>query len=229
VILVEPKYDGNIGSVARVMKNFGFSRLVLVNPPEIGSDGRRKAMHALDVLKGAETASSLAELKKDFDFLVATSAKVAGDKNSRRTPVPPEELALAVGKEGRVGLVFGREDDGLRMEELHLCDFAVTIPANNEYPTLNLAQSVGIILYELSRQRLRAGMTKKKFEELSGKEKEILLGYFDTFVDRLYAIDFENKLVKKTFRQMLGRSFVSGREASTLIGLFRRAGENINK
>jgi len=229
VILVEPKYDGNIGRVARVMKNFGFEKLILVNPPEITGEARKNAMHALDVLNSAEKVDSLEQLRKKFGFLVATSAKIAGDKNNLRTPVPPEELSIALSAEGDVGIVFGREDYGLLNDEILLCDMNVTIPANPEYPTLNIAQSVGVILYELSRGKMRGKLTAKKFKMLNYKEKEILLKYFDELSDKLYDLDFENRLVKKTFRQLLARAFVSGREATTLIGLFRRASENTEK
>lgn len=225
VVLVEPKYEGNVGSIARVMKNFGFTKLVLVNPPTMGSEARRNSMHALDILLSAESFKSLSEVKKKFDFLVATSAIVAGDRNALRIPVTPEALENAVGAEGSVGIVFGREDYGLHNEEILLCDMIVNIPSNPEYPTLNVAQSVGVILYELSRQRMREKLKGKKFDEFSAKEKEVLLDRFDKLVDGLYDMDFDRKIVKKTFRQLIGRAFVSGREATTLIGLFKRAWE----
>ena len=223
LVLVEPKYDGNIGSVARVMKNFGFGRLVLVNPPRIGKEARKNAMHALDVLLSAEKFKTLSEVKKEFDFLVATSAIVAGNRNALRIPVTPEALENAVDAEGSVGVVFGREDHGLRNEEILLCDMIVNIPSNPDYPTLNVAQSVGVILYELSRQRMRSTRTGKKFADLSAKEKEVLLENFDSLVESLYGMDFDRMIVKKTFRQLIGRAFISGREAMTLIGLFKRA------
>jgi TrmH family RNA methyltransferase len=229
IILVEPRYDGNVGSVARVMKNFGFSNLVLVNPPEIGQEARRNSMHALDIMENAVTRSSFDEIVGEFDFLAATTAKVAGDGNILRTPVYPEELANAVGSKGKIGLVFGREDYGLLNEEIERCDMLVTIPANPEYPTLNLAMSVGVILYELSREINKKKAGKKKFRELSGKEKEVMLGFYDEVVDGTYDREFENNLAKKTFRQLVGRAFISGRESRTLTGLFRKVGERLGR
>jgi len=227
VILVEPRYDGNIGSVARVMKNFGFTRLALVKPPEIGPEGRRNSMHARDIMEKARVYKSFDEAAADFDFLVGTTAKVAGDGNKLRTPVFPEELRNAAESKGRIGLLFGREDCGLLNEELERCDMQVTIPANPEYPTLNLAMSVGIVLYELSREINRQKAKKKKFRVLSGKQKEVMLGFYDNVVDAIYDQEFENTLAKKTFRQLTGRAFISGRESKTLTGLLRRAGERL--
>ncbi|MBD3388541.1 MAG: TrmJ/YjtD family RNA methyltransferase [Candidatus Altiarchaeales archaeon] len=227
VVLVEPKYDGNIGSVARAMRNFGFRDLALVKPPEIGSEGRRNSMHARELMEDARVYGSFDEMKEDFDFLVGTTAKVAGDGNTLRTPVFPEELSVALDSKGRVGLLFGREDYGLLNEEIRECDMLVTIPANPEYPTMNLAMSVAVILYELSKQANKRRSSQKKFKELSGKEKEILLRFFDELVDEIYDRDYENQLSKKTFRQLVGRAFISGRESKTLTGLFRKSGERI--
>ncbi len=100
VVLIEPKYQGNIGSVARVMKNFGFSELVLVNPPDMGKEAIAMAMHGRDVLENAKIIRDFEEVKDRFDFLIATSAVVASDSNSKRTPVIPEELKNAVGGGG---------------------------------------------------------------------------------------------------------------------------------
>ncbi len=227
VILVNPKYDGNIGSVARVMKNFGFNKLVLVKPPELGREARAKAMHARGIIENAERAESLKKLKDKFDFLVATSAISATDKNPWRTPILPENLETSLDKRGSVGLVFGREDRGLTNEEIECCDLLVTIPANPEYPTLNLAQAAGIVLYEISRMEMRHRRKGKKYKPLDLVEKKIMLEKFDAVVDKTHSGGFERKLLKKTFRQLVSRAFVSGREAHGLIGLFRKAAERI--
>jgi TrmH family RNA methyltransferase len=228
VILVEPKYEGNVGAVARVMKNFGFEDLVLVNPPTLGRDARRMSMHGLDVLEKARMFRSLKELTPDFDFLVATSAVSATDRNSIRSPVTPEHLAESLKTSGKVGLVFGREDYGLFNDEISFCDILVSIPANPDYPTLNVVQSVAIILYELRRQEyLLAVKNKKKFRRLSKVEKNVLVLKYDEVVDLILEGDYERRLAKKTFRSLIGRAFISGREAFTLIGVFRKVREKI--
>ncbi len=228
VILVEPKYAGNVGSVARVMKNLGCEDLVLVKPPELGKDARKMATHAQDVLKNARVFSKFSQLKDKFDFLIATSAIIATDKNTLRTPVFPQEVKNSVEhlKEGKIGLVFGREDYGLLNEEIKECDLLVTIPTSEEYPTLNVAQAVGILLYELMdfKKTIRKG--KRKFKKVNALEKKILLEKFDALVKEVYK-EPRRGLAKKTFRTLIGRAFISGKEAATLTGIFRKAQEKI--
>jgi len=230
VVLVGPKYEGNVGSVARLMKNFGFSSLVLVNPPELDSEARAMAMHGRDVLEKAVTLKSFSELEEKFDVLVATSSVVANDKNHLRTPVLPEHLAGSKEVRGRIALIFGREDIGLSNGEIEACDLLLHIPSNPAYPTLNLSHSVGILLYELSKDvwlgRLKR---KKKLQELSGVEKNVLLEKFSALADVVYDRDFDRKLAKKTFRQLVSRAFMSSGEASTLIGVIRKAGERLRE
>jgi len=221
VVLVEPRYDGNVGSVARAMKNFGFTDLVIVNGPEIGPEGRKNAMHALDIVQSALRLKGFDEVVDRFDLLVGTSAKTGGDANHLRTPVFPEELAKAANLKGKVAIVFGREDFGLLNEEIDKCDMLVTIPANREYPTLNLAQSSCILLYELSRERNKAKAAGKKYTMMGKTEKEVLFRFYDELIDVTYGMEFENNLAKKTFRTIIGRAFVSGREAKTMTGVFR--------
>jgi len=228
VVLVEPKYGGNIGSVARFMKNFGFSRLALVNPPELGSEARAMAMHGRDILEKASKFKSLEKAEKKFDIVVGTSSVVATDRNYMRTPVLPENLKRSLEVKGRIALVFGREDYGLTNEEIESCDMLLNIPADPKYPTLNLAQSVGIVLYELSRGYWAGKLkTRKKMQELSGVEKRVLLEKFDTLADLVHDREFDRKLSKKTFKHLVSRSFISSGEASTLIGVLRKAGERL--
>lgn len=227
VILVEPRYDGNIGSVARAMKNFGFKDLILVNPPEIGSEGRRNSMHARDILENARSVDSFDDVVGEYDFLVGTTAQVAGDGNPLRNPVFPDGLANAVESEGKIGLCFGREDYGLLNDEIDRCDVLVTIPTNREYPTLNLSHAVCVILYALNREANRKRMKLNKFRELDGERKRVMLEYYDGIVDRVYDRDYENGLAKKTFRHLIGRAFISGNEAQTLIGLLRHVRERL--
>lgn len=230
VVLVEPKYGGNVGSVARVMKNFGFRSLVLVNPPKLGKEARAMAMHGREIMEKALKLESFGQLDGRFDFLIATSSVVASDNNYLRTPVLADRLSGTLEVRGKIALIFGREDMGLSNDEIDACDMLVNIPSNPKYPTLNLSQSVGILLYELSKDlwsgRLREN---KKLQELSGVEKKVLLDKFGILADKVNQREFESKLAQKTFKHVVSRAFISSGEASTLIGVFRKAGERLNK
>ncbi len=230
VVLVEPRYDGNVGSVARVMKNFGFQRLVLVNPPDLGGEARARAMHAKDLLENARIVGSFSDIVNGFDFLVGTTSEIGSDKNHLRNPIYPEELVNALDLKGEIALVFGREDYGLLNEELQACDLLMTIPANREYPTMNLAVSAAVVLYEISRQKTRRECRKlKKFQKADRIEKNVLLDKYDELVDCVHEQGFNRKLAKKTFKQLVGRAFISGREAFNLTGVFRKATEKIER
>ena len=230
IVLVEPKYEGNIGSVARVMKNFGFRDLLLINPPEISREAKSMAMHAQDVLENAEVLGGFDEVEGRFDFLIATSAIIATDRNPMRTPVFPEDLRNSIGSDGGIALIFGREDYGLFNDEIERCDLLVTIPTSSGYPTMNLAQAVCVILYELSKLQKEEDLQElNKLRSVGYTEKKVLLEKFDNLVDNVHEQEFDRRIAKKTFRQLIGRAFISTRESFTLTGLFRRASEKIEK
>lgn len=231
IILIDPLYEGNVGSVARVMKDFGFENLILVNPCKIGMEAIKMAKHGIDVLQNAKTFNNFDELKENFNFLIGTSAKVGGDKNFVRTPLTPTQLIEILEKRKdenfSIGIVFGREDRGLRNEEIEKCDFLLNIPTSCEY-SLNLSHSVAIIVYELSKLFFRR-IKLRKLENANKLEKEILLKKFSEMVTNTDLRDFRKKLSIKTFKEVISRGFISGRECATLTGVFRKANEKMVK
>jgi tRNA/rRNA methyltransferase len=115
IVLVEPLYEGNIGFCARVMKNFGFTNLVLVNPPEIGGEAVARASHARDVLEGAERLT-FDEVVGRSSLLVATTGEVGSSIcTSIRMPFfsPAELREMLADVDGRIAILFGRENWGL--------------------------------------------------------------------------------------------------------------------
>jgi len=156
IILVEPKFEDNIGSIARVMKNFGLRNLVLVRPrTRIGLRAYVLGTHASDVLDSAIIVQDFEKLVEKFDLTFATSGKVTSSEHKRlRKFITPETMAKIIKASDveRVAIVFGREDIGLTNREIWLCDHLVHIPANPEFPILNLSQSVAIVAYELYKQ-----------------------------------------------------------------------------
>ena len=211
---MEPENQGNIGAVARVMKNFGFGNLVLVNPCEIGEEAISRAKHAKDVLLGAKVVDNF-EWDK-YNLIVGTTGIVTDEYNVRRTAMTPEQLRENLKGEEGVALLFGREGEGLRNDELERCDIVVHIPTNPEYPVLNLSHSVAVVLYELSKGRYPS------YELATRKQKEVLLKIFKEALERT---DYKEYRRKKTFislKNLIGRSMLSAREANTLIGYFRK-------
>ncbi|TDG14910.1 tRNA (cytosine(32)/uridine(32)-2'-O)-methyltransferase TrmJ [Seongchinamella unica] len=150
IVLVNTSHPGNIGGVARAMKNMGLSRLYLVDPRQFPDEQAEwRAASAVDVLEDAVVTSSLDEAIADCQFVVGTSAR------GRRIPWPlldprqcAERMAVASEKE-QVAVLFGREDRGLTNDELKVCNLHLNIPTSADYSSLNLAMAVQVVCYEL--------------------------------------------------------------------------------
>ena len=151
VVLVETSHPGNIGSVARAMKTMGLSRLSLVNPRKFPSgDANALAGNALDVLESATVYDSIEEAIADSTFVYATSSR---NRTIQWPTVNSEEGANKIvdqsNSKKEVSILFGREDRGLTNEELQLANTHIEIPANPEYPVLNVAMSAQVLSYEI--------------------------------------------------------------------------------
>ena len=221
VVLVEPKNPGNVGAVARAMKNFGLSRLALVNPCELDDNAKKRAKHANDILKAAKAYKNLKAATCKSAFVVATSGIISyNDKHFIRHPLTPREVARrAAHVKGEVALVFGREDYGLYNDELLLADILVNIPTSERYPIMNLSHACAVVFYELYLPQAR----KVELIETSRLEKERLNGFF---ADLLDAIDYPKHRKEKTkimFRKMMGRAVPTKWEFYTLAGIVKDA------
>jgi len=218
VVLVQPRYDGNVGSVARVMKNFGFSSLTLVNPCPIGDFARAMASHAKDVLESARMLSSIDEI--EADVLVGTTSVIGRDNADHlRYPfLTPEELAEQLKEvDARVAILFGREDFGLLNEELRKCHMIVRIPANPEYPSLNISHAVAVILYELSKVR---GRGERKVTSRENVER--LMKSVSELLEMLSYPDYKREKVLMVVQRIIGRAMLTHREYMTLMGILRK-------
>jgi TrmH family RNA methyltransferase len=155
-VLVEPTEPGNIGATARAIKNMGFKNLCLVNAPSIETEETAMFAHnAMDILASAETYPTLKEALKDKQYVAGTSRR-RGRKRGAFIPVEQGTRQLyELASTNKIAVLFGRESRGLFNEEIEECGFLMTIPANREHPSLNLAQAVVIIAYELSKAENR--------------------------------------------------------------------------
>ena len=229
VVLVEPKYEGNVGSVARAMRNFGVSSLRLVKPPKLGAEARQRAMHGLAVLTAAKRYRTFASAVRGMDLVVGTSGvDTASEKKFLRIALTARELAAKiVDLDGDVALVLGREDFGLRNEELAACDLLVTIPADPEYPILNVAQAAAILLYEI--HAAKPGPEGRSRRKASGFEKEKL---YEAFADLLAVTNYPLHKRERTrimFRRILGRAEPTTWEYHALMGVVARAAKTIRR
>jgi tRNA/rRNA methyltransferase len=150
VVLIEPQHSGNIGAVARAMKNMAISQLILVNPADhLAMEARMMAMHAFDILLQAQIVSSLAQAVADTGYVVGTTRRLGKSRQAQHSSRSLAPLLLELATTNPVALVFGREDSGLSNDELAQCHELINIPAHPTYGSLNLAQAVLLVCYEL--------------------------------------------------------------------------------
>ncbi|MBY8994840.1 MAG: RNA methyltransferase [Candidatus Heimdallarchaeota archaeon] len=233
IVLVEPTVPGNIGSVARVMKNFGFKDLVLINPQtEISGDTYRFAVRAQDILDNMSTYDSLEDFIKTIPYVVGTTAKIIKDQGSTNARVAmssddPSLINLLQFKDD-VAILFGREDSGLTNKEIQQCDMTVHIPTSEEYKALNLAQAVTIILYSLHIKKEEEVMPTN-YRSATREEKESLVEWFEKSISVLNFRKRKEEILVRRFRNIIGRAFVSGREAVSLVGVFSKTYKQIKQ
>ena len=225
IVLIEPLYEGNVGFTARVMKNFGFTRLVLVNPCPLGDEAIMRASHARDVLDSARRMTT-DEVYQEFDFVVATTGEVS---KSVCTPMrmpyyaPAEVREVVADIAGTVAVLFGRENWGLGNAELARANLICTIPTSGMYPILNLSHAVGILCYEL------ANLPRGTYPLAGQIEMDSLYRHLDSFLDRIDHPDFKRPNTMILLRRVFGRTKLTTREVSTLHGLMRRAEWHMEK
>ena len=223
VAFVEPEEPGNIGFLARAMKNFGMSRLILVGGCGLGEDAWTYAMHAKDVIKRSERVTWDQLLGMGFDFYVGTSCRQGHDTNLPRVAIDAADLGASLsGVNGDICLLLGREGNGLSLDELEACDLVVRIPASAEYPALNVTHAAAILFYEIFSQSVEP--PPGKMREANAREKEKLFEVMDSMIDSSALPDHRKRASRLVFRRLVNRAFVSGRECHTLIGLMKSLG-----
>jgi tRNA/rRNA methyltransferase len=224
VVLVEPQHSGNIGAVARAMKNMALSRLVLVNPVEhLAMEARMMAMHALDILQQAQVVDTLPQAIADAGYVVGTTRRLGKSRQAQQTSRSIAPLLLKLAASNPIALVFGREDSGLSNDELARCHELVTIPAHPTHGSLNLAQAVLLVCYELyvsaatpplaqpprlataeEVERLYARMQEvlRRIGFLHGSNPDRMMGYFRRFFARVGLKSRDVKVFLGVFRQI---------------------------
>jgi TrmH family RNA methyltransferase len=156
IVLVETSHPGNIGAVARAMKNMYLTDLHLVRPKRFPcAEATARASGADDLLTRAQVHADVPLALQDCRLVVGASARLRAVEWPQFDPRRCADRVLAEAAEGPVALVFGRENSGLSNEELALCHYLVHIPSNPDYSSLNVAMAVQVIAHELNMARLQ--------------------------------------------------------------------------
>lgn len=225
-ILVRPVYLGNIGSVARLMKNFGFSNLRLVEAPRNYKDAeaRKMSVGAFDVLKRCETFASFHDCIKDLNLVVGTSSGQQRSQALLPLKVAGDHIRQASSSD-KVGIVFGDERNGLANDELTKCHILTRIPTDPAFPSLNVAQAACIVAYELAAGNSEVA-TAPNAEQIgmpTVADDDQLFDQIALLLDNVeFSRRFNRSLVLKELRQFYRRAMPTKREHDLLRGVMHK-------
>jgi tRNA (cytidine32/uridine32-2'-O)-methyltransferase len=233
IVLVETSHPGNIGSTARAMKNMGLTKLVLVNPKKFPhGDARALAGNALDVLDNAIVTSSLVDAIGEAKLVFGTSARERSiGWPSAYAEESAKEIIELANADQKVAVVFGREDRGLTNEELQLANKHLIIPADEEYPVLNIGQSVQIICYEIFKNSSKKILKSwQDYPSYNQEQLQRLVEHFNNTAIDLGVVDPSNpKQILTRMERMFRRLYPDQMEGNFLRGFLDKVDKLIKK
>lgn len=227
VVLVETSHPGNIGAVARAMKNMNMNQLRLVTPKHFPhADATARASGADDVLKHASVHDTLQDAIADCQIVLGASARDRTISWPSFTARESAEKWVNAPQKANIALVFGRENSGLKNHELDLCHFLLRIPCNQEYSSLNLAAAVQVVCYELfiaSGQELVSEIGDQGEEPLASAEQ--MEGFYQHLQQTIADIGFlqpeRSKSIMRRLRRIFNRTQLDTKELDILRGILR--------
>lgn len=243
IVLFETSHSGNIGAIARAMKNMGLSQLVLVNPKEFPSQtASSRASSAADILDNALVLDSLEEALKGCSLVIGASARL------RRVSWPQLDVRETAQKimeitedpDAEVAILFGREDSGLSNTEMDHCQYLANIQTNPTYSSLNIAAAVQVFAYECLMATDIVTETEASEIPVGYKERLASVEQLESFYDHLYQmlqdIEFldpaKNALFMRRMRRMFNRTQLDIKEVDILRGILtasQRQAKRANK
>lgn len=219
IILVQPKYQGNIGAIARVMKNTGFSKLVIAGETRIDEEAEIRAMGGRDILSGTRFIKSLDEVDPGTFLIATSSVQTINRKRYRRIPLSVPEIWRKIRSDrNRYAIVFGREDDGLLNEEIELCHYFVTIEGNPEYPVYNISHAAAIILHSALLE-FRPEIETEPLAQASEIER-LVEGVTELMMDSGYP-DHKMRNTVVMLRRIISRSSMTRQEYFKAMGIVK--------
>lgn len=223
-VLFKPKLAGNAGAAARALKNMGFSDLRLVAP---GNLNRRAAaamaVHAADVLASASTYPDLGAAVADCTITVGTTCRTGLYRSAAQPLREAAAELVTLATTNRIAIIFGPEDRGLTNRELKRCHRLITIPTAPDYASLNLAQAVVVVAYELMMAARAANRSAATLELVGAGETHAML---ERMAEALVAIGFlpadNPEHIMFAIRGIFGRSGLTARELDIFNGMARQ-------
>jgi tRNA/rRNA methyltransferase len=221
VVLSRPSHPGNVGSAARAMRTMGIRDLRMVAAPAIDADARALAAGGLDVLEAAARHESLEGALADCVLAVGFTARSRGLSHEEMTVRDIARVIADASRDGRVALVFGNETSGLSNDELGRCQRIATIPASEDYSSLNLAAAVQVACYEVAVAAGAHGLREgEPFEAATGADLEALFAHFESAMGESGYLDPRRpgRLMER-LRRLLARAHPERSEVRALRGM----------
>jgi tRNA/rRNA methyltransferase len=229
ILLVRPKFHENIGSVARAMKNMGLSRLIVVNGcSPLHPNAYKLASGAEDILERAEEFFTLREAISEMGCVVGTTSRGGKERHPDLTPETLAKKLIPLSLKNSIGLAFGSEKEGLTSDELFLCHLYVRIPSMESFPSLNLAQAVMVVCYELFQASLE--IPKQPIQLAQAEQLERMFEHMEKTLIQIGFLDSNHpKRIIRVLRKLFGRSQMDEREVQILQGIWSQMDRYLRK
>lgn len=227
IVLVETSHSGNIGAVARAMKNMTITNLCLVKPKLFPcAEATARASGADDILARAIVYQSLSEAVADCQLVIGASARGRTISWPELTPRQCAEKVVLHEPHNKVAIIFGRENSGLKNHELDLCHFLLRIPCNDQYSSLNIAAAVQVVCYELF---VATGVQAESLVGDKGEQPLASAEQMESFYQHLHQtiIDIgfmhpdKSKSIMRRLRRIYNRTLLDTKELDILRGILR--------
>lgn len=223
IVLINTQFPGNIGAVARAMKNMGLSRLYLVNPGcQLDKEAFIRATSATNILENVIIADTLSEVISDCQLVVGTSTRNRGMSLPLLTARESGEQIALEAVNAQVAVVFGQESCGMQGEDLQQCNFHGYIPANPDYSSLNLGAAVQTFCYEIfqASEAKRAQPTEIVYQYPQTKDMEYFYKHLEkVLMDVDFIIPQHPGQIMQRLRRLFNRARPDEKELNILRGV----------
>ncbi len=226
IVLVNPLFGGNLGSICRAMNNNGITDLAVVDPrPDMDMDEARKfSCNARAQLEAREEYATLAEAVADRTVVAGASARTGFYRDTAYSPREFAPIGLESAKDHKIALVFGREDKGLFNEELALCTHIIQIPSSELYTSLNLSHAVYVCCYEMFNA---AGVFQPAEETAPEADNDLRERMFAVWREMMIETEFvhDQKLehMMMGLRRIFNRGKLTSPDCKILMGLAKQS------
>lgn len=226
IVLVGTTHAGNIGAVARVMKNMGLRKLILVSSTDCGPGTEAFSMSsgAYEIVERARRVENLHDALAESRMAVGTSARLGGKRATAQTPEKLMPVVMGRALLEPVSIVFGREARGLTNEEMKLCTHHMIIPTDSEFASMNVAHAAAVVAYEAFKVAARpVGFQARPFRPASVQAREQMYGHIEKVLVRSRFLDAANPLLMmRDIRRIFNSAEMDDRDVTIIRGMFRK-------